>query len=146
MLKALSMGILLLVASASAAAADNMCGDEPIAPAVPSPADIRQKPPADAASAKHNAFQEILRWQRELKSYRACLEATVSTDKRKLGEAARSDKPDKDKLAKIQQDISDANHATDSSTDDEERVVNDFNALSTAYCTRTDVDKTSCPK
>lgn len=146
MLKVVGAGLLLLMASASGAAAQNMCGDEPIAPAIPGAMEIAKKSPADAATAKHNAFQDIRRWQAELKTYRDCLDVTVSTDKRLIGESQRSEKPDKDKIDGLQKAVTGANHAYDASTDDEERVVNDFNALSVAYCSRADVDKTSCPK
>jgi hypothetical protein len=146
MLKAFCVGVLLLVASASGAAADNMCGDEPIAPAIPGAADIAKKSPVDAAAAKHTAFQDIRRWQTELKTYRDCLDATSNTDKREVGEAQRSSKPDKDKIADLQKEIAGDSHAYDATTDDEEKVVNDFNALSVAYCSRADVDRTSCPK
>jgi hypothetical protein len=146
MLKVFGVGLLLLVASASGAVADNMCGDNPIAPAIPSPMEIAKKSPVDAASAKHNAFQDIRRWQTELKTYRDCLDATVNTDKRLVGETQRTQKPDKEKIADLQKEIAGANHAYDATTDDEEKVVNDFNALSVAYCSRADVDRSSCPK
>jgi hypothetical protein len=89
---------------------------------------------------------DIKRWQGQLKSYRDCLNATVDTDKRDLGEMQRSDKPDKDKMAKMQADITNAGYAWDVSVDEEERVVNQFHAAQVAYCTRTDVDRASCPK
>jgi hypothetical protein len=146
MLRALGISLLLLAGSAGSAAADNMCGDEPIAPAIASPADEQAKSPADAAAAKHSAFQDIRRWQAELKTYRDCLNASTEADNRKIGETQRGDKPDPDKIKKIQADIASLSQAYGNSTDDEERVVNEFNALSVAYCTRGDVDKASCPK
>jgi hypothetical protein len=146
MLKALGFGLLLLAASTGGAAADNMCGDDPIAPLIPSVADMKSKPPQEAASSRHSAFLEVRRWQGELKSYRQCLSATVSTDKRKLGEGQRSDKPDKTKLEKLQAEIEDTSRAFDSSVDEEESIVNDFHAAQVAYCTRSDVDRTPCPK
>jgi hypothetical protein len=146
MLKVFGVSLLLLVVSASAAPAQSMCGDDPIAPVVPSPADVRQKSPADAAAAKHGAFQDIRRWQGELKSYRDCLDATVTTDTREIGETQRTSKPDPDKVKQLQTEIASINRTTLKSTDEEETVVNEFNALSVAYCARTDVDKTSCPK
>ena len=146
MLRALGFGLLALAASAGGAMAENMCGDEPIAPAIPSVADMNQKTPADAASARHSAFLDVVRWQNSLKSYRQCLDASVNTDKRQLGEAQRSDKPDKDKITRIGDEITAMGHLYDASVDDEERVVNDFHAALTAYCNRSDVDKSACPK
>jgi len=146
MLKALGISVLLLAGSAGSAAADNMCGDDPIAPAIASPAEEQAKSPADAAAAKHGAFQDIRHWQGALKSYRDCLTASIDTDNRQIGESQRSDKPDADKIKKLQAEITNLNKAYGISTDEEERVVNEFNALSVAYCTRTDVDKASCPK
>jgi hypothetical protein len=146
MLKALGVGLIVFVASASGAAAQEMCGADPIAPAIPSAVDIKQKAARDAEAAKHGAFVDIRRWQSELKSFRDCINATVTADNRKIGEIQRSDKPDKDKIKSLQQEIVSANHAYDLSTDEEERIVNEFNGVSVAYCTRNDVDKSSCPK
>jgi hypothetical protein len=146
MLKTLGAGLFLLVASAGCAAADNMCGDAPIPPAIPTAADMKSKTAADAAAARHQAFLDIKRWQGGLKSYRDCLNATVSTDKRDLGEAQRASKPDADKIKGLQQDMESANHAFDASVDDEERTVNDFHAAQVAYCARGDADRATCPK
>jgi hypothetical protein len=147
MLARMSVAMAILALSAiSAAAQDNMCGYLPIAPEIPSAADMTQKSPADAAAARHGAFLDIKRWQGQLKSYRDCLNATADTDQRKLGEAQRSDKPDKDKMAKLQADMTNAKHAWDASVDEEERVVNQWNAAGTAFCLRADVDHASCPK
>lgn len=136
----------LLFASTCAAAAQEMCGDPPIAPVVPSAAELLAKSPADAAAARHSAFADVRRWQGALKSYRDCLTATIATDKRDAGEAVRSDKPDKDKIAKFNEEIAATNHAYDVSVDQEEKVVNEFHAAQVAYCTRKDVDVSTCPK
>ncbi|HEY6578241.1 MAG TPA: hypothetical protein VIY09_02885 [Rhizomicrobium sp.] len=132
--------------SSAGAGAQEMCGELPIAPELPSVADMQQKSPADAAAARHGAFADIRRWQGQLKSYRDCINATVDTDKRNLGEVQRSDKPDAKKTAKLQQEITDSGHAWDASVDEEERVVNQWNAAGTAFCLRTDVDHSTCPK
>jgi hypothetical protein len=146
MLGKIGVALVALLVSCGGVAAQGMCGDPPIAPAIPSTADVAQKSPADASAAKHSAFGDIKSWQVALKSYRDCLNATADTDKRDLGEAQRSEKPDKDKIAKLQQGITDASHAWDASVDEEEKVVNEFHALQVAYCTRSDVDRSSCPK
>ncbi|HEX3430842.1 MAG TPA: hypothetical protein VHT03_08145 [Rhizomicrobium sp.] len=143
------MAIALLMAATGAAAAQEMCGDPPLAPAIPSAAEIRAKTPADAAAARHSAFADIRRWQGSLKSYRDCLNATITTDKRKAGELLRSDKAEKDKkedVAKLDDEIAASNHAYDVSVDQEERVVNEFHAAQVAYCMRRDVDISTCPK
>ena|SRR5947209_3950690 len=142
----LCLASALLMASAAAAAAQEMCGDPPIAPVIPSAADVRARAPAEAAAERHSAFAEIRRWQGALKSYRDCLNATIATDKRDMSEAARSDKPDKDKIAKFGEEITASNHAFDASVDQEEKVVNEFHAAQVAYCARKDVDVSTCPK
>lgn len=139
------VAVLLLIASTGAATAQAMCGDPPIAPVIPSAAEMRAKAPADAAAVRHSAFA-IRRWQGSLKSYRDCLNATIATDKRDMGEVARSDKPDKDKIANFGQEITASNHAFDASVDQEEKVVNEFHAAQVAYCERKDVDISTCPK
>lgn len=146
MLKELVLASVLAAASAGAAAAQSMCGDPPIAPTIPAPADIQAKSPTDADAAQHAAFADVRRWQGALKSYRDCLDATVNSDTRDLGEAARADKPDKKKIDQLQQEITATNQAHDSSVDQEEKVVNEFHAMQVAYCSRNDVDRASCPK
>ncbi|HWE07080.1 MAG TPA: hypothetical protein VG274_10250 [Rhizomicrobium sp.] len=146
MLTRSGFAFLVLLASGGAAAAQSMCGEPPIAPVIPTAAEIRQKPAADAATVRHNAFLDIKRWQASLKSYRDCLSATINTDKRDLYEDARASKPDKDKMASIQQEMKASNDASDASANEEEKVVNDFHAAQVAYCTRTDVDVSTCPK
>ena len=135
-----------LLASGTCAAAQELCGDLPIAPAILSPAEMHQRPPAGALSAMHSAFAEMKRWQGDLKSWRDCLNATVNTDKRDISEAQHSDKPDKDKIAKLETALTTVNHLWDLSVDDEERVVNEFHAAQTAYCARKDVNVSICPK
>ncbi|HEY3778860.1 MAG TPA: hypothetical protein VGL35_12460 [Rhizomicrobium sp.] len=146
MLERLGLAGILLVVLTCGAAAQEMCGDSPIAPVIPAPADVRQKPAADANAAQHSAFLEIRKWQGALKSYRDCLNATVDTDKRDLGEAARDSKPDTKKMGKLEQEMTDSHHAWDASVDEEERLVNEFHAVQVAYCSRNDVDRSSCPK
>ena len=142
----LGIAVALFVASTGAAEAQEMCGDPPIAPVIPSAAELRAKSPADAAAARHSAFADVRRWQGALRSYRDCLTATIATDKRDAGEAVRSDKPDKDKIAKFNEEIAATNHAYDVSVDQEEKVVNEFHASQVAYCARRDVDVSTCPK
>lgn len=146
MLAKLGVAGAFLIALTSSAAAQGMCGDPPIAPVIPSPVDMRDKPAADAEAARNAAFRDIRRWQGALKSYRDCLVATVNTDKRTIGEVARSDKPDMDKIARYQKEITASNGAYDASVDEEERVVNQWNAAGTAYCLRKGVDHATCPK
>jgi hypothetical protein len=146
MLRELGLASILIIAGVGAAGAQSNCGDPPIAPEIPGAVDIQSKSPADADAAQHGAFSDIRRWQGALKSYRDCLTATIDTDKRSLGEAARSDKPDKKKMDQLQQDITTSNQAYDSSVDQEEKVVNEFHAVQVAYCARNDVNRASCPK
>ena len=142
----LRLALALLVASTGAAAAQEMCGEPPIAPVIPSAEEMHTKTPVDAAAARHSAFGDVRHWQGALKSYRDCLNATIATDKRNAEEAVRSEKPDKDKIAKFNEEILATNHAYDASVDQEERVVNEFHAAQVAYCSRKDVDVSTCPK
>jgi hypothetical protein len=147
MLAKFSMTAFVVIAWAGAAAAQDMCGDLPIGPVIPSAADIQQKSPADATAAQKGAFLDIKRWQAALKSYRDCLNATVDTDKRELGEAQRGgDKTDTKKADKLTSDLANLGHAWDASVDEEERTVNQFHALQVAYCGRSDVNPAVCPK
>ncbi len=135
-----------MMAVAPAWADPGTCGDEPIAPAIPSVADIGQRPPVDAQKAKHQAFEDIKAWQIALKDYRNCLDSDQNGLKRQLQDAQTQSKPDQDKIKRLQEEIAADNKAYDRTTNTEEKIVNDFHALSTAYCARSDTDKTSCPK
>ena len=146
MLKKLGLAAAFSIAAAAPAWAQSTCGAEPIPPVIPSAAEIGQKNPADAAKAKHQAFLDIKAWQTALKDYRGCLDSDENQNKRDRQNAASQSKPDQDRLKEIDTKIAADESANTSSTNDEERVVNDFHALSTAYCSRTDVDKSSCPK
>jgi hypothetical protein len=144
-----SMGLaaaMAVFAAMPARAQSDSCGDEPIPPAIPTAAEIGQDSPDSAQKAKHNAFHDIRAWQAQLKGYRDCLDAATATAKREKQDAMSSSKPDKTKIAEIQARLDAADKAYQHTTDTEEHLVNDFHALSTAYCSRADVDKTSCPK
>jgi hypothetical protein len=140
------LGLLAFVflGVAAAPAMAQSCGSEPIAPAVPSVADIKQKAPADAAASKHDAFVEIKNWQGDLKTYRDCLTNITNNDKRQISQL--DPKKDEDKVKRLQNEATAATHEYDKSVDMEERVANEFHAIQTAYCARGDVDKSSCPK
>lgn len=142
----LRLALALLIASTGAAAAQEMCGAPPIAPVLPTAQEMHTKSPADAAAVRHSAFADVRRWQGALKSYRDCLNATIATDKRNASEVVRDVKPDKDKIAKFNAEIVASNHAYDVSVDQEEKVVNEFHAAQVAYCSRKDVDVSTCPK
>jgi len=120
------------------------CGSAPIAPALPSVAEINQKSPADAATAKHDGFIEIKNWQTELKTYRACITNLSSDDKKQIREA--DPKKDADKVKRLQDEAAAADHQYDATVDMEERVANEFHAIQAAFCARPDTDKSSCPK
>jgi len=135
-----------IMAAAPAWAQSTPCGDEPIPPAVPSAAEMGLKNPGDALKAKHQAFLDIKAWQAALKDYRDCLDADEGKNKREKHDAMTQSKPDQDKIKRLQGQIDANEHAYAVTKDTEERVVNDFHALTVAFCSRTDVDKTSCPK
>lgn len=120
------------------------CGSAPIAPALPTAADINAKAPAAADAAKHDAFVEIRNWQNDLKDYRACLVNVSNGAKRQI--SGLEAEKDKDKIAGLKANAAQATHEYDDSVDMEERVVNEFHAVQAAFCARKDVDKSSCPK
>jgi hypothetical protein len=147
MWKNLGLAAVISVMAAAPAWAENACGGEPIPPEIASAAEMGQKSPADALKTKHQAFADITTWQKSgLKDYRACLDADEATEKRDRVTVSSQSKPDQDRIKKIDEQIAADEKATSHSIDTEEHLVNDFHALSTAYCSRTDVDKSSCPK
>jgi hypothetical protein len=147
MLKKLGLAAAFSLMAAAPAWAENACGSEPIPPALPSAAEIGSMTPAAAQKAKHQAFVDVTTYQKgPLKDYRDCLDSDQSALKRQVADVQAQTKPDKDKIKELQASEAADSKAYDRSTDSEERVVNDFHAVSTAYCARGDVDKTSCPK
>lgn len=142
----LRVGVLgcLLAAVAAWPALAESCGSAPIAPAIPTPGVMKQKSPADAVAAKHDAFVDIRNWQSDLKNYRNCLNSMGAQDKQQL--QGLDPQKDGDKIKRLKDDAEAAGHQYDNTVDAEERVVNEFHAIQVAYCTRTDVDKSSCPK
>jgi hypothetical protein len=134
----------VLASSLSAWAQTQSCGNTPFAPAIPSPADVKAKAPADAHAAVHDAFLDVKNWQGDLKTWRACLDDQDAADKRSIAQA--DPKKDVDKIQPWKDQIAQDGHVFDASVDNEEKVVNEFHALQTAYCTRTDIDKSTCPK
>jgi hypothetical protein len=147
MWKKLGLAAVISVMAAAPAWAENMCGGEPIPPEIPSAAEMGQKSPADALKAKHQAFADITTWQKSgLKDFRSCLDADENSQKRDLQTAQSLSKPDPDRIKRINDQIAGDEKATAHSIDTEEHLVNDFHSLSTAFCSRSDVDKTSCPK
>lgn len=134
----------VLAAATPALAQTSGCGSQPFAPALPTSAEMDQKSAADATTAKHDAFLDVKNWQGDLKTYRACLDGQEASAKRDVAGLDKS--KDKDKIAKLTDQITQADHAYNVSVDAEEKVVNEFHAVQAAYCKRTDVDRASCPK
>jgi hypothetical protein len=145
MLKNLGLAAVMSVMVAAPAWAEGQCGDEPIPPAIPSAADIGMKSPADAAKMRHQAFLDVKAWQQSANDYRACLDADATQAKRDLVSAQSQSKPDQDKIKRLQAQIA-ADDAASNKRDTEESLVNQFDALRTAYCARADVDRSACPK
>lgn len=134
-------GLMVLVAAPALA---QSCGSPPIAPAMPSAAAIKQKAPAAAAAAKHDAFLDIKNWQADLKNYRACVESQGNQAKTEL--AGVDTTKDAGKAKRLQDEIESSGHEYDATVNAEEEVVNEFHEIQTAYCGRKDVDLSTCPK
>jgi len=146
MLKRWGLACTIAVLSAAPAWAETSCGYEPIAPALPSVAELGEKSATEAMQAKHMAFEDIKTWQSSLKDYRSCLDSDQADVKRQLQSTKSQPQPDAEKIKHLQDQLTGDGQAYDKSTDSEEKIVNDFHALSTAYCARSDTDKTTCPK
>lgn len=145
MWKKFGLAAAMSIMAAVPALAENSCGSEPIGPAIPTAAELGQKSAADAAKLRHQAFLDVKAWQQSANDYRACLDSDATQLKRDLVNAESQSKPDQSKIKQLQDAIA-ADERASSSRDTEERIVNDFNNLRTAYCARNDVDKSACPK
>jgi hypothetical protein len=119
--------MLLIPASAPAWADYASCGDEPIAPVIPSPAELNQESPVDAQKSTRDAFWADSAWHGALQVYRNCFDFV---DARSQGQP--QSQSDQDKINKLKAD--------------EMRVASDLQKLLHAYCARPDTNKAICPK
>jgi hypothetical protein len=137
---------LAAVFAAVPALAENSCGTEPLAPAIPPASDLSGKT-ADVARAEvYDSYKQVKAFQAALKPYRDCLLAASGVDKKAVTDAqANPDKDSKSKITALEQDMSDLQKAYDHTLDTEQQVANDFNTLHMADC-KTDTDPNVCPK
>lgn len=134
-----------LMFAASAAADPATCGLAPYPPLLPGSSDIARLPPGDAAAAKHQAFEDVVSWQKGLKTYRDCLNVLIENDNRKLGyDQTSSSKDDKDEITGLKTDESNINALYNKTVDTEKSVVAGYASISTAFCSRKDVNLSSC--
>jgi hypothetical protein len=148
MIAKIGLSLAALLASVAPALADaNTCGLAPFAPALPSANDMARQAPADAAASKHRAFEDVTSWQRDLKGYRACLDAVVSSDNVKIASDQGSTEEDaKSEIKSLQADVAKVNSMYDQTVDTEKSIVSGYVSLSNAYCSRKDVDLSVCQK
>lgn len=137
----------LLISTVPAFADASTCGDAPYAPALPSASDMARLAPADAVASKHQAFQSVTDWQKNLKIYRDCLNAVVGSDNIKItSDQGSTDKNAPDKIKALQADVARANSLYNHTVDTEKSIVNSYTALSKVYCSRKDVDLAVCQR
>ncbi len=137
----------ILVSAAPAFADASTCGDAPYAPALPSAGDIVRLAPADATASKHRAFKDVTDWQKNLKIYRDCLDAVVSSDNVKISsDQGSTDKDAQTEIKSLQADAARANSMYNRTVETEKNIVGSYVSLSNAYCGRKDVDLSVCQK
>ena len=103
--------------------------------------------PAAAAASKHRAFQDVTDWQKDLKTYRNCLNAVISSDNVKItSDQGSTDKDAPSKIRALQADVAKVNSLYNQTVDTEKSVVSSYAALSKVYCSRKDVDLAVCQK
>jgi hypothetical protein len=136
---------MTLLFARSALADPTSCGEAPYPPALPSLGDIARLPPADAGTAKHQAFEDVVSWQKSLKAYRACLNVLTANDDRKItGDQNSNNKDDKDEITGLRTDEANINTVFNKTVDTEKSIVSSYDSLSKQYCSRKDVDLSSC--
>lgn len=134
-----------LVAASPAFAADaSSCGLAPFGPLLPDAAAIGTMAPAAAEAARHGAFEDVVAWQKGLKTYRACLDSLRNDDERKIASNRNGSKDDQDKIKDFQADQARIDVLYNKTVDSEKDIVASFNAVSKAYCSRRDVDQSVC--
>jgi len=138
---------ILMMSAAPAMAGVSICGDMPVAPDLPTAKEIAQQPPAKAEAAKHQAFLDVVGWQKQVKNYRNCLEAAQKEDKRASVAAQQNGGDDVDaQVTKLNADINEGDVRYNASVVTEQKLAGEFGDISKAYCSRSDVNKSTCPK
>lgn len=131
--------------SANAAMADaSRCGDVPFPPEVPSAGAMAKLPPQDAQTARHQAFEDVISWQKGLKTYRGCLDTLRDDDDRKIAGDRNGSKDDQSEIKGLQDDEANINVLYDKTVDTEKTIVGGFTGMTQAYCSRKDVDLSAC--
>jgi hypothetical protein len=142
---AFGAAVLAAMAATPAFAADAAsCGLAPFAPAFPDPAAIARMAPSDAQTARHQAFEDVISWQKGLKTYRGCLDSIRNDDERKIALDRNGSKDDKDAIKDLQSEEARIDVLYNKTVDTEKSIVASFTSLSQAYCSRKDVDLTVC--
>jgi hypothetical protein len=136
--------LLVSTAPVWAQSSSSACGSVPFAPAIPSPSDMKAKSAADDVTALHDSVMDIKNWQSDLKTYRACLDGQGNEAKNELVGLDKT--KDADKIAQLKDQRVQSDKLFNDSVDQEEKVVNQYNAARAAYCMRPDSDKNKCPK
>lgn len=149
MMQRIGLGVAIAAmafASTMPAMADaGSCGDQPFPPAFPSLNDMARLPPKSAEAAKHQAFEDVVAWQRDLKTYRDCLNTLADGDNRKITLDQNSgSKNDMDDVPGLKSDVAKINALYNASVDTENAIVGNYDSVSKAYCARKDVDQASC--
>lgn len=135
------------MAAPSAFAADAAsCGLAPFAPVLPDAAGIAGMTAPAAEATRHQAFEDVINWQKGLKTYRGCLDSIRNDDERKIALDRNGSKDDQDAIKDLKSDEARIDVLYNKTVDTEKSIVGSFTLVSQAYCSRKDVDQSVCQR
>lgn len=144
-LGAAAFAVVMMAAPAAFAADVNSCGLAPFEPALPDSAAIAQMAPQAAEDTRHQAFEDVIAWQKGLKTYRACLDTLRDDRSRKIAlDKSGGSKDDQDEIKTLQGEVTQIDDRFNRTVDTEKSVVASYQTVAKAYCSRKDVDQTVC--
>jgi hypothetical protein len=114
--------------------ADQCDASTPMAPAVPSPAEITAMSIPDAQTRLNSVFKDLHIYQAQLKDYRACLNAAMAQDQDKVNSAPAQKDPQVKKAA--QDEYAAYSAKFNATVDSEQALASSINADTKAHCAR----------
>ncbi|HEY1709281.1 MAG TPA: hypothetical protein VGG10_13525 [Rhizomicrobium sp.] len=133
------LGVFALMLLSAPAFAANQCdASTPMAPAVPTPAQITAMSIPDAQNKLNEVYKDLHLYQAQLKDYRACLSAAMNQDQDKVNSAPAQKDPTIKKAA--QDEYADYTAKFNATVDSEQSLASQINADAKAHCARDTTD------
>jgi hypothetical protein len=129
------LGVFALALLSAPAMAAGQCDTSgPVQPAMPTPAELTAMAIPDAQARINTMFQDLHLYQKQLKTYRDCLNAAMAADQSKVNTGAAQKDPAQKKAA--QEEYARYAQAYNESVDAEKTLADQINTDTKAHCAR----------